>query len=215
MKRLTLLTIFAGSLSFCSHAQITKGSVLLGGGIGAYKSKTGDVPDQNNYHAWALYPAAGLAVKENTVVGLRLSYARSKSETKSPNDYSLQEQNGRGAGLFYRRYMPLGKRFYLFGDGAAYYSYTKNKNSLSTSATVQTYNNIGVTLYPGVSFAVSKKMHLEIGLNNLVDLSYGHTKTVYTANNTTTTATGNGFGFTTNVSTSAPLSVGFRLVLGK
>lgn len=150
-------------------------------------------------------------------MGLRLSYAHSKSDQKSVYNSDVQEMNGYSTGLFYRRYMELGKKFYLFGEGAAYYGHNKNQTEYKNSNTkyVQTTNVIGLNFYPGVAYAVSRKIHLEAGLNNLVDISYSSTRLEAISSGTSSVSKGSGFGVSTNVSTSAPLSVGFRFVLGK
>jgi hypothetical protein len=215
MKKMALLTcVLLCILSLTSSAQITKGSVLLGGGISGGKNKSESNNLESHYSSFSFYPAIGLAVKENTVVGLRLSYNHSKSETDN-NPYK-QEQNGYSAGIFYRKYMSLGKQFYLFGEGAAYYSHSNQENIYPDAKMIQETNSVGINFYPGVAFAASKRIHLEIGLNNLVDLSYNRNETKNTSlGNTTTTSKATGFGFSTNVSTAAPLTVGFRFVLGK
>lgn len=91
-------------LSLASSAQITNGSVLLGGGISGGRSTVENNNQENKYSSFSVYPSIGLAVKENTVVGLRLTYSHSKSAPAN-NPYT-QEQKGYGAGLFYRKYMP-------------------------------------------------------------------------------------------------------------
>ncbi|HEU4902800.1 MAG TPA: hypothetical protein VFT06_08405 [Flavisolibacter sp.] len=215
MKKMVLLICALGCIfSLTSSAQITKGSVLLGGGISGGKNKSENNNQESQYSSFSFYPAIGLAVKENTVVGLRLSYYHSKSE--SDNSPYKQEQNGYSAGFFYRKYMPFSKKFYLFGEGAAYYGHSDLKYIYPDSESIQETNNVGVNFYPGVAFAVNKSIHLEVGLNNLVDLSYNKSESKNTSSgNTTTTSKASGFGFSTNVSTSAPLTVGFRFVLGK
>ena len=37
-----------------------------------------------------------------------------------------------------------------------------------------TRSTIGVNAYPGISYAVSKKLHLETGFNNLLMVNYFH-----------------------------------------
>lgn len=120
-------------------------------------------------------------------------------------------------GLFYRRYASLGKNFYLFGEGAVYYSHGKQINEALSfvSKSTQKSNSVGLNLYPGVAFAVNRKIHLEVGLNNLLDFNYGSSNIESISSGTTNTSKSSGFSFSTNVSTSAPLSVGFRFVLGK
>lgn len=214
MKKTALLTCIAFCLfSLTSSAQITKGSVLLGGGISGGRNTTENNNQENKYSSLALYPSIGLAVKENTVTGLRLSYSHSKS---GPDNSSYkQEQKSYGAGLFYRKYKSLGKQFYLFGEGAAYYIHSELTNKMPDFMSTQKMGSIGLNFYPGVAYAVSRKVHLEAGLNNLVDLSYNENKTVTSSLGGTTTSKGSGFGFSTNVSTASPLTIGLRFVLGK
>jgi hypothetical protein len=214
MKKMILFALASLCLfSFSSSAQITKGSVLLGGGISGGKNKSESNNQEGSYSSISFYPAIGLAVKENTVVGLRLSYNHSKSEADN-SPYKL-EQNGYSAGIFYRKYMPLSKKFYLFGEGAAYYSHNGQEYIFPDIKSTQKTNSIGVNFYPGVAFAATRRIHLEVGLNNLVDLSYNRSETKNNSSVSTPSAKSSGFSFATNVSTAAPLTVGFRFVLGK
>jgi hypothetical protein len=217
MKKITLLTsAFFCLLSFTASAQITKGSVLLGGGISGSKNKSENNNSQEStYSSFGISPAIGVAIKENTVVGLRLSYSHSKSEQPSGNIPLEQKQNGYSAGVFYRRYLGLSTKFYLFGEAAAYYYFNKQENTYPGSVSSQESKSAGLNFYPGVAYAVNKRIHLEVGLNNLVDLSYGSSTTKSTSSGNTVTSKSSGLGFTTNVSASAPLTVGFRFVLGK
>src|SRR6476469_1944242 len=129
MKKITRLTIASVCLfTLHSSAQITKGSVLLGGGISGSHNKSDNSPLVTNYSSFSFSPAVGLAIKENTVVGIRLSFYHSKSEQKGGSYNNLQEQNGNSEGLFYRRYLSLGKKFYLFGEGTAFYTHSSTKN---------------------------------------------------------------------------------------
>lgn len=217
MEKLLLLVIASFSASLLCHAQITKGSVLLGGGISAGKSTSESSNTEYENSSFGFYPAVGLAVKDNVVVGLRLSYYTSKSEQVNQPNLYVQEQNGYSAGLFYRRYLGLGKNFYLFGEGAAYYNFQEGINEYGSAGqeNIQTNRTIGVNFYPGVTYAVSRRFHLEVGLNNLVSLDYSRSKTESVVNSQTSTSKGSGVSFATNVSSSAPLTLGFRIVLGR
>lgn len=218
MKKITLLTIASICLfALHSSAQITKGSVLLGGGISGSHNKS-EIPSQvDNNSSFSISPAVGLAIKENTVVGIRLSFYHSKSEQKFTGNNYLQESTGNIAGLFYRRYLSLGKKFYLFGEGVASYTHNRTKTESSNPPlTTQTNSGFSLTIYPGVAFAVNRKIHLEVALNDLFEFNYTNTKTEAAfGNGTFTTTKASGFGAAANFSTAAPLSVGFRFVLGK
>lgn len=215
MKKLTLFAISIFCFIFFSQAQITKGSVLLGGGISGStfdEDNTAVVSASSNF---SFHPAFGIAVKDNVVVGMRLSYYHSVSKQSSPNYSTELEQNGYGAGVFYRRYLNLSRKFFLFGEGVG--SYTKNiyENKQASSTAKQTNHTASLSLFPGVAYAVSRRFHLEVGLNDLAQLSYTRRITENTSAGGSITTKGSGFGFSSNVSTSAPLNIGFRVVLGK
>lgn len=189
----------------------------MGGGVSGYKNKSETASQEYTNSSFAIHPAIGVAVKDNAVVGLRIAYAHGKTEQLNGTYTNVQEQNIFSPGLFYRRYASLGRKFYLFGEGGAYYSHGKTTNetkSLEAKST-QTSNTVGINFYPGVAFAVNRKIHLEVGLNNLLDFSYSSGKIESVSSGTTNTTKTSGFAFSTNVSTTAPLSVGFRFVLGK
>ncbi len=110
-----------------------------------------------------------------------------------------------------------GKTFFLFGEGALNYSDYQNKNKYGTSGPTysQTSHSIGLNFYPGIAYAASKRFHLEVGLNNLVNLDYSWGKSETISSSTITSVKSSGFGFSTNLNTAAPLTVGFRFVLAK
>lgn len=196
-------------------AQVRKGSVLLGGGISGGSGKTESNNTESKSSSFAVYPAVGIAVKENTVVGLRLGYYHSRSEQPNGTNEYVQTQDNYSAAIFYRRYLTLSSTFFLFGEGAAYYSRSKQGNTYPGSKSTQVNNAVGVNLYPGVAYAVNRHIHLEVGLNNLADISYSSSNAQNVSSGITTTSKSSGFNFSTNVSSSAPLTVGFRIVLGK
>ena len=215
MKKLTLLTVALVSASLFAQAQITKGLVLLGGGISGGRGKSESGSSETKFRSFGFSPAIGIAVKDNAVMGLRLSYSASKSE--QDNAVYLQKNNGYSAGIFYRRYLSLSKAFYLFGEGAAYYGANENKNESApnNSKYVQENKVVGVNLYPGVTYVVGRRFHLEAGLNNLLSLQYTSSKNENTSSGQTSVNKSTGIDFSTNLSTAAPLTVGFRFVLGK
>src|SRR5215208_6544861 len=127
MKKFTLSGItFFFTASFV-NAQINKGTILLGGGISAGIGKSSSsVPAysyENKFREVNIYPAIGLAVKQNIIVGIKGSYGYNKNEYSYP---SLENKSrSYSAGVFLRRYLPLGKSFYLFGEAGASYYYSK------------------------------------------------------------------------------------------
>jgi hypothetical protein len=165
-----LLILFTSAL----RAQINKGSVLLGGNVGFSTNEATDTSLKNN--SVSLSPVIGTAVKQNLIVGISFSYGHGKNNLTAP---SVQSENeSYGAGIFARKYVPLGKGFYLFGEmGLNYLSFSDTYTYISqkTEFKVQTIN---INLYPGLSYAVSKKLQLEVGLPQLITLGYSKNRTL-------------------------------------
>ncbi len=75
--------------------------------------------------------------------------------------------------------------------------------------------NVGISLSPGISYALTDKFHLEMGFHNLAFLGYGRAKSESISSAGTATSTSSNFGFHTNLGTSSPLNIGFRILLQK
>ena len=145
------------------HSQINKGSVLLGGNVGFSTNKAKDTSLENN--SVSITPVAGIAVKQNLVVGFSLSYAHNKDNLNTVNYETKSESYG--AGIFIRKYVPLGKGFYLFGetglnyqDYASTYTYPSQKGELKVQ-------NIGINLYPRGFICHVKQLPTRIWLTSI------------------------------------------------
>lgn len=215
MKRIILLTTVS-LFTLLSQAQITKGSVLLGGGIFLSDMKSDDPAYyHNNRLQWGIAPSVGKAVKENLIYGITLSYNNWKD--RDPNYSGKQINDNYGGGLFLRKYLPLGKGFYLFGEPGLDFFYGKHtiyQNETDYSVTKNW--NVYLNFDPGISYAVSRKFHLEAGLGNLVSISYGRSKTEYSYLNTSYPPShGSGFSLSSSLSTTTQLFVGLKFLLAK
>jgi len=214
MNKNLLLVIFPFFVASIATAQIPKGSLLLGGGInfGNGKSESGNFTSkQNNFNVSA---AIGVAIKENAFFGAFLSYGQ--SDFKNNNSPSRQENTTYGAGVFMRKYFLLGKKFYLFGE--ADLGYGHNKASQISGIDQQTITkgwNINLSLKPGISYALTKKFHLELGFNELAGIDYGKSETENISLAGSAITKNSGFGFRTNVGTNTPLNIGFRFLFSK
>lgn len=208
MKKCLVFSFFFVLLAHALQAQITKGSVLLGGNVGFSTNKAKDTSLENN--SVYLSPVVGIAVKQNLIVGINFSYARSKNDLNAPT--SATEYKSYGAGIFVRKYVPLGKGFYLFGETGLNYqeysdTYTNPYQKLELKA-----QNVSINLYPGVSYAISKTLQLEFGLPQLVTLGYSKTENL--VNDATTQKTSGG-NFNASASSFTNFVLGFRIFLPK
>ena len=215
MKKFTLLSIFSICICSVSFSQINKGSVLLGGGISGNTFKNNDGPTQTKNSWFSLAPSIGFAVKENRVIGINLSYSHNKYAYYSP-PVKYRTTNGYVGGAFYRSYFPLAKKFYLLGEGNAFVKFSKQEDEQITDIKfTRKQTDVGINLYPGVVYAVSKRFHLEASINNLLNVSYSKTADKTVSPTLTSEMKGSGINFSANVSNASPLTIGFRFVLGK
>ena len=212
MKKSTLLLFGILFLASYAEAQIKKGTLFLGGGISAGIGKQETSTDQNKSDGISIYPAIGRAIKDNTVIGIKAGYTSNNQHVNQ----SSQFFDAYSAGLFLRRYLGLGKSFYLFGEASVNYFHEKYKSApVPDYGNKSTSNGVSLDFLPGIAYAVNKRIHLELALNNLVNFSMGKTRLEYYSNGVSSYSKSWNAQFSTNLSTSAPLSVGFRFVLGK
>ena len=202
-------------MAIITNAQIGKGSLLLGGNIGFGKSKQTNSGSDAAYRqsSFSISPALGFVTADNKEWGIALHTSFQK--TKASNQPSQNQYNGYGGSVFHRRYLTLGKGFYLFGQAAAGYRYTKQKyNSMDNVHSVTTRTDlVSVTAFPGVTYAVSKNFHLEAGLNDLLALSYSAQNETTVNGGAASAKKTKNLNFDTNFSNSNPITLGFRFVL--
>jgi len=208
MKKVILL---AAGFIFCIsmlHAQINKGSVLLGGGINFTHAKE-ESNSNIKSNGIALNPAFGLTVRQNTVIGIQVLYGHSKNNFTTSPGYESQAY---GFELFLRKYKPLGKGFYLFGQTGLFYNNNDFTYLYPTYKNKQELRSFGADLYPGISYAITKKFHLEASLANLVTLKYSKDKITSAG---VVTQDRNGVDFNVNASSFSSINIGFRVFFSK
>jgi hypothetical protein len=222
MHRILLnLVIFLFS-SFLANAQFNKGSILLGGQISysynSYSDKIASFPPGYDQKANTadFNISVGKAVKENTVVGIILTYS-----PYSANNYSAfglngplrYQDNSYTIGIFYRKYKSLGKDFFLFGEAGASYSGSSISAKDSTGNKVLTGSGNGgtINLFPGISYKVSKKFFLDISIPSLIFAQYS--KTNISSQSETSKSDQLRISTSLNSGLLSDLAIGFRLDL--
>lgn len=207
MQRKLLLCFVLVLLVATVHAQIKKGTVLLGGQIGFAAQKYS--PSTANGNSFFVSPVFGKAVKDNLVAGVSASYSQ-RHYDYNPGSYDFHSY---GLGFFLRQYKELGKGFYLFGEAGAGGNYYKDKQVLPSPSTTDVTNHvtsIRLSLYPGVAYAATRRLHIEAGFSNLALFEYSHTRQEVPAN---ADQTGSSFSFTSSLSSNAGFTFGFRVLL--
>jgi hypothetical protein len=215
-----------------TNAQITKGKFLVGGQISAGSSKTSIVsqpfpsplpPAPNTQTISNKVATIGISVgkviKDNGVVGFNFTtFSLNEKQANASFDTTSRKTNQYEIGVFYRQYKKLAKdlNFYVQLDAAAIFGKEK-----ITYNSFYPYNITGKQsggrffFSPGVSYAILKKLQLEISMPNLVGLAFVHSSQT-SENPNIRTATNDQFSFNTSLSNNAglgSLGVGFRLIL--
>ena len=213
-KKITVAIIAFLCCSFFVNAQINQGSVLLGGQASYSNTDYGNGPanqSSQKTHNGQVTISVGKALKENTVYGVNLTYSNyfQSNIGQSPNLYD-SKSNFYGGGIFVRKYKPLGKDFYLFGELEASYAAGKTTlKYLSGSRVNGPKASIAqLALTPGISYQLLKKLQVEITIPDIASAQY--------STNTTegSSSKQNNFGFNTTLNSFAlgNLGIGFRFV---
>jgi hypothetical protein len=216
-----------------TNAQIKKGKVLVGGQISAGSSKTSIVSQPFPSPLPAPFPSTqtisnkvatigisvGKAIKENKVVGFNFTtFSLNEKQAITSFDTTSRKTNQYEVGVFYRQYKKLAKdlNFYVQLDAAAIFGKEKiTYNSFYPYNLTVEQSGGRLFFSPGVSYAILKKLQLEISMPNLVSIAFLHSSQT-SENPNIRTATNDQFSFNTSLSNNAGLGnlgVGFRLIL--
>ncbi len=201
---LVIVFIFAG---FIANAQITKGSLLLGGNI-SFNTQNQAQPQGNpltpQSSVFIISPSIGKAIKDNLVAGFGLTWEHAQSsQDDGSGTITKFKTDTYGLGFFLREYRPLSSRFSLFiQEGLG--------GNINTSGAQDTtsYRQYGVNLglNPGIAYLASRKIQLEIAFQDLFSIDYQH----YKAGTYTSSSFSAGIA-TPNLQN---VSLGFKFLLG-
>jgi hypothetical protein len=213
MKRKILLFSII-LFSFFTHlkAQFSKGSTLLGADFGLADVKDETGASKQTDKSVNFYFSYGKAVKENLFVGGVLSTGFQNQE--STNEQVTRKYNMYGAGGFVRKYIPVIRRFYIYGQADLLVSYYLTKSAYEIPVAINYTTKewgLGLSAYPGVSYTLTKKFQLEAGFNNFFSITYTHNKQTNSNNNAV--YKGGGFSIASNLNNLSYFNIGFRLLL--
>lgn len=212
MKQFFIYIILFISTASTTHAQISKGLVLTGvslGISGSQNESSANPPNESSY--FDVSPSVGFMVKDNRMLGFQLTYGNHRSE----NENQKVDADNYGAAIFIRRYAPLGKRFFLYGQAGAAYNLMDREDTQANRRDLKRESAVVLNLSPGVACALTQRFHLEAGIGNLLELGYkwDNTRTVSATSEYETK--GSGFNFSANANPRSQLYIGFRIGLGK
>ncbi len=214
-----LLSLFTFlSFSIISKAQIEKGKYLLGGSISFYNEKSSQPYSDRKVSLLNSSLQFGKVIKNNTVAGLIGSYSHN-TYYNSSNYIDTTKMTQVGAGVFYRKYKKIGDLFYFFWEGDALYAYSKDRRNYSQSKSERILNSAVIRLIPGLSYAVKKKLQIELVIPDIFSVSYSAVKSAI--QNDLSMPAINQKGHLISVSSNlnanllANFGIGFKFLLGK
>lgn len=218
LKLLFFFLCFSINFYFTSNAQIKKGSIFLGGNISFSSVKYNiELPQEltQKQRSISIQPLAGKAIRDNTIMGIYISFSYAQSD--NINNSLASKTNQYAGALFLRKYKSLLAGFSLFGEtdlhflheGRTYYRSNETDNTKGPT--------IGISFYPGLSYAVNKKLQLETAFGQLFDISYTHEKRLVKGSDGRTNAksTMNFFNVQTSLNNISTFRLGFRLLISK
>lgn len=215
----------AGCLvSALSHAQIRKGSLLFGGSVGyTSQEQTTTTPISGNYKqkitTLLLSPSFATAISDNLFIGADLTWTNSKQKSSNSFDPSTTEQTNyaKGGGVFVRKYWSIVDKLYVFGQGRLGFQTYRNDIIFPEPPNYPGYrkgNTFQASFYPGLSFALSKKVHLESTFLNLVTFEYDKGSDYNKASGTKVNKYSN-FGVNSSFDNATTFTLGVKVLLSK
>jgi hypothetical protein len=215
MRKIKLFVLILVVFSPPAYSQFNKGSLLLGADLSFDTQTFTNGASENKLHGFYLSPVIAVATKQNTFWGGSLSAGNSKSESRLPDN--KQTNNRYGASVFCRKYKAVTGKLFAFLQGglaAGFAKYENNSGPDSYSENKSFYT--GLTITPGISVNVAKKVYLEAGLSNIASVNYSHSKTNSYNFGNTTSGKSSGFAFSSSLGgISNNLYFGFRFIIPK
>ena len=213
--KLTLLIISLFTFSL-SNAQIKKGNLFIGGDVYLGFFNTTNTPngDISRNSGFGFSPTIGWATKDNLVVGVSILTNFSYNSYTNSDNYNSSSRIG--AGVWMRKYLPIGKSFYLFGNGMFSVQSLYNSNNIIAQSRFYKEEgcNINVILVPGIAYQVNKRLFLDASLNNLFTLGYERKNTEYqNSGSSNNKQVANSFILSSGIGGVTPLQVGMRWMI--
>jgi len=217
MKKFILFHCVCFLLASISYAQISSGSVYFGGSIGgsSVKQESSISSTEGKRSSINISPSVGLAVKDNLIAGINFIY--SNDQSKSYLNWQDHKNNTYGGGIFLRKYFPIIKRLYFFGEGGLDYTQYKYETPAGTGSyyAKRTTKTVSAGIFPGLAFNIYKSFYIETAFPILLELGYNQTNDLTTNFGSTTTTKDKGIFLQSYLSNSSYLNFGVRFIIPK
>lgn len=202
MKKLFAL-IVAGCFVYTAEAQFSAGQKMIGGQLGIGYTSTETPGVESRSFLFSLSPSFSKFVSPTAfnTVGIMYDYIHQRSGINT-NDATLFDSNTFGLYIGHTKLAPLGSKFYfsMTGTAGAGFSTQRTRSVFSSNKTDGDGYNVYLRGGIGLLYQLNQRFLLSTQLNNLVSLSYQHTKnTSYNGNNPPFVGRNNSLAFSTGL----------------
>lgn len=224
MKKNLLAILPLLLFSLTGFAQLEKGNILLGGGLG-FSSSTSTLEDtylrsEVDNSSFSFGPNAGYFFKDTWVVGLSLPFlwqstTRYESHTFTGAVNATQTENktyAYGITPFVRKYFPFGEKMAFYGQVSTGYIHQSSENSAEGNNNYQNTvesNTLSVITTMGLSYFPKKWLGINLSVSPL-SYSFSSSKDERQESDYESKSNGLDFGFDT-----AAIQLGFNFFLSK
>lgn len=165
MKRQTLLALLIVLASAtATRAQIQKGEVLLGATLGFYYNNNGNSGNPSSSSSNSnLAPRIGIAIGQNSVLGFKTSFGYGSSKDGGTNEQKYTSTTV-GAGLYWKKFMPIKKQLGWYLEPNAGFSYAKGKIRNMFSETKSSSTTYAAGIVPGIYYQPLPKLLLSVDI---------------------------------------------------
>lgn len=181
MKKIITLSVIV-LLAFNASAQFQKGNKVLGFGLNIGQISNNSISPVNTQSNSGLGITGALSLakakSETRLNGFVVNIGYGKVVSKNDNPVftdGFSESYNAGLGYFMRKYKPLGKNFFVFGEAQAAVNYNRQIiRSIQQSDVDQYQASIGI--YPGLAYKWNDRFLLELRFADFANLSYSYTE---------------------------------------
>lgn len=210
LKHLLFISLLFSS--FVGIAQGSKGMKFIGGSIGfnTQKASSSQLANSQKESGFYFNPSLGWFLNDHMVGGIEFYTNNSRSESGTPS--TSTKRNSLGIGVFGRSYQKLGKGFFLFAHHNISYSSDRYDYAVSGSSQSKSSGySLQTNLYPGLSYAIKKKLLVETSMGNLFYAGYSHSNNPGNSQNSDLSI--NRFSMGINANAFSSLNLGLRFLL--
>lgn len=167
MKKILLTGVFVALAFITAHAQIGAGTIAVGGNLEIsstttkYKFSSGSA-DGPTTSSFAIGPQASYFLSDEFSVGARIAFVSNKSENAAGTNKTTI--NNFVFSPLARYHVPMGERFYFFGEGRLDFGFGGGKTPTGDR---DPSNVIGLAVSPGILFFPGEKIGIEMAFDLL------------------------------------------------